>query len=103
METIKKEYDFKPNSEFPRKQLVYDCQEKEVYEYIVFNEDFTNKRAVDLKRSARNSKIAYWQIFDSYELVEQYEKGGLKGKLKEVASQLDVDSNPVIMVVKHKK
>ena len=103
LETIKKEYDFKPDSEFPSKELVYDVQDKEVYEYVVFNEDFTKKREVDLKRPASNSEIAYWQTFNAYELVELYEKGGLKGKLKDVAAKLNVEDNPVNMIVKHKK
>ena len=104
IETIKKEFDFKKrNNNFPRNQLVYDCQDKKIYEYIVYNEDFTNKRTVDMVRPAMSSEIAYWQVFEAYELVELYEKGELKGKLKEVAAQLDVDSNPVIMAVKHKK
>ena len=28
---------------------------------------------------------------------------GLKGKLKEIATTLDEESNPVIMLIKHKK
>jgi hypothetical protein len=37
------------------------------------------------------------------ELIEAYEKGQLKGKLKEIAAGLDEDSNPVIMLAKYKK
>ncbi|MDR1557950.1 MAG: 6-bladed beta-propeller, partial [Tannerellaceae bacterium] len=41
---------------------------------------------------------------DAYQLVENYKKGKLKeGKLKEIAATLDEDSNPVIMLAKHKK
>ena len=37
-------------------------------------------------------------------LVEIYKKGQLKdGKLKEIASRLDEEDNPVIMLVKQKK
>ena len=38
------------------------------------------------------------------QLVEIYKKGQLKdGKLKEIASRLDEEDNPVIMLVKQKK
>jgi hypothetical protein len=42
-------------------------------------------------------------LFAAYELVEAYEKGGLKGKLKEIAAELNEESNPVIMLAKYKK
>jgi hypothetical protein len=35
--------------------------------------------------------------------VESYKKGELKGRLKEIAAELDEESNPVIMLIKHKK
>ena len=37
------------------------------------------------------------------DLVEAYEKGQLKGKLKEIAANLDEESNPVVMLLKKKK
>jgi len=50
-----------------------------------------------------NSEILSWQPLQAHELVETYEKGKLKGRLKEIAAELDEDSNPVIMLIKHKK
>ena len=50
-----------------------------------------------------NDEIASWQILEAYQLVEDYEKGKLKGKLKEIASKLDKEDNPVIMLIKYKK
>ena len=51
-----------------------------------------------------NNEIAFYRKIESYELVEAYEKGELKdGKLKEIAAQLNPESNPVIMIAKHKK
>lgn len=33
----------------------------------------------------------------------QYENDELKGKLKEIAAELDDESNPVVMLIKYKK
>ncbi|MDH6358178.1 hypothetical protein M2135_003185, partial [Parabacteroides sp. PF5-9] len=35
--------------------------------------------------------------------LDAYEKGQLKGKLKEIAAGLHEESNPVIMLAKYKK
>lgn len=48
-----------------------------------------------------NREIEHATSLDAFRLVEIYEKGQLKdGKLKEIASRLDEDDNPVIMLVK---
>jgi hypothetical protein len=49
------------------------------------------------------SEIAFLQKLEAYVLVEAYEKGRLKGRLKDVAAGLDEESNPVIMLAKHKR
>jgi argininosuccinate lyase len=49
-----------------------------------------------------NNEIAFCQKLETYELVESYEKGQLKGKLKEIAAEIEEESNPVIMIVKYK-
>ena len=36
-------------------------------------------------------------------LLEKYEKGELKGRLKEIASQLDIEDNPVLVLVRFKE
>jgi hypothetical protein len=50
-----------------------------------------------------NEEIATWHSLEAPDLVQAYEKGQLKGRLKELAAELDEESNPVIMLVKHKK
>jgi hypothetical protein len=50
-----------------------------------------------------NHEIGSWQALEAHELVESYERGELKGQLKEIAATLKEDDNPVIMPVKHKK
>jgi hypothetical protein len=46
--------------------------------------------------------IATWQSLEADKLVEACEKGQLKGRLKEIAAELDEEDNPVIMLIKHK-
>ena len=87
---------------FPQTQLVYDTQENTIFEYSVYNDDFSNKKRVGIGAPV-NSEIAFWQRLEAYQLVEAFERGELKGRLKEIASTLDEEDNPVIMLVKHKK
>ena len=88
---------------YPTINLVYDRQEKTIYEYTIVNEDFTNQTITNLFPQNGNDEIAFWRKIEAYQLVEAYKKGELKGKLKEVAADLNEDSNPVIMLVKYKK
>ena len=104
METVKKVYDFATQDGFPSTDLVYDKQENAIFQYAVYNDDYSNKKQVYMMSRPVNDKIASWQPLEAYQLVEAYEKGELKyGKLKEIASKLDAEDNPVIMLVKHKK
>ena len=102
MQTITKKYDFETWRGFPYNVLVYDKQENAVFEYTMYNDDFTNRRHVFISPPV-NHEIVACQILQSYQLVEAYEKGQLKGRLKEIAAGLDVEDNPVIMLVKHKR
>ncbi|GHU77128.1 hypothetical protein FACS189414_3980 [Bacteroidia bacterium] len=81
---------------------VYDKQEKTIYRYSLYNSNYSNKQQVYWSE-ALNQKIATWQHLEAPDLVEAYKEGRLKGKLKEIATELDEDSNPVIMLLKHKK
>jgi hypothetical protein len=107
MQTVKKTYDFGADSGFPRTDLMYDRQENAIFECIVFNDDFKDKRSLSLVYEMpmftfANKDIAFMKRLEANELVEAYEKGLLKGKLKEIAATLDEESNPVIMLVKYK-
>ena len=103
IQNVKKEYDFATNKGFPRTDLVYDVQEKSIFICTVFNGDYTNERPVNMFRDPGNEEIAFWQSLEADHLFEFFEKGQLKGKLKEIATGLDEEANPVIMLVKHKK
>ena len=93
--------------DFPINKLMYDRTDKKIFEYTVYNGDYANKKTIDeihpVSTNNYNIEIAFHQKIEAYELFEANEKGGLKGELKKVASSLDEDSNPVIMLAKHKK
>ena len=97
MEAITKEIEFSPTD------LVYDKQEKALFRYKVYNSDYTNDKEAFLKSTPLNGEIPSCQYLEAWELVQNYEGGRLKGKLKEVAAKLDSEDNPVIMLIKHKK
>jgi hypothetical protein len=108
MQTVRKEFNFAANTGFPRTDLMYDRQENTLHECVVYNDDFTDKKPLSLvyetfMLALLNSDIACMIKLEAYELVEAYEKGELKGRLKDVAATLDEDSNPVIMLIKHRK
>lgn len=103
MEALKREYDFKTNEGFPTKDLLYDKEARSIFEYTVYNNDYSNKTAVNMKTFPVSNEIASCQTLDAHQLMEDYEEGKLKGRLKEIAAELNEESNPVIMLIKHKK
>jgi cytochrome oxidase Cu insertion factor (SCO1/SenC/PrrC family) len=105
MESVKKTNDF--DKAFSGTDMIYDRQEKAIFQYTVYNGDFSEKKE---KRKINMHGLKYvsreimeLQSLEPFELIESYQKGELKGKLKEIAATLDEDDNPVIMLIKHKK
>ncbi|MDR2145397.1 MAG: 6-bladed beta-propeller [Tannerella sp.] len=86
----------------PQTQLVYDKQENTIFEYSVYNDDFSNRKQIGIGTPV-NTEIAFWQKLDAYQLVEAYGKGELKGRLKEISAGLEEEDNAVIMLVKYKQ
>ena len=85
---------------------MYDKQENALFEYVVHNADFPTEQPFSMMVSEvtfGNDEIALVHKLEAYELVEAYQKGKLKGKLKEIAAGLEEDSNPVLMLIKYKK
>jgi hypothetical protein len=105
METIENIYDFNKQSGFPKKYFMYDRQEKTFAGYTIYNGEYLTPKEIYMSAFRRliNHDIESWLRLESHELVELYKKGELKGKLKEIAAELDEESNPVIMLIKHKK
>ena len=102
MESIQKDYNL-ATSGFPSKNLMYDKQEKTIYEYTVYNDDFTDRTVNMSSRCMNDEIIAFYERLEAFQLVEAYKKGQLKGRLKDIAATLDEEDNPVIMLVKHRK
>ena len=104
IQSIKKTFDFEKGFGFPVTNLVFDKQENALFEPTVYNDDFTTQIRVGMWSNSVNHEIATFQIIEAYQLVDDYKEGRLKdGKLKEIASKLDEEDNPVIMLIKHKK
>ena len=83
---------------------VYDKEEKSLYQVAVYNNDYAEKRTVAMTAKSINREIENVTSLNASPLVEIYKKGQLKeGKLKEIASRLDEEDNPVIMLIKQKK
>ena len=99
MQNFKKEQD----EGYTTTELVYDKQEKNIFNSTVYNDDYTNKSPLSMIRATVNTEIAFWAKLEAYELIESYEKGELSGRLKEIAAGLDEEDNAVIMLVKYKK
>ena len=97
--TIKKK--MKDNFSFPSVDLIYDKKDKSIYTYVIRNADFEGSK-VALWESSLNPEIASYRTLYAHELVEANEEGKLKGRLKEIASTLDEEDNPVIMLMKQK-
>lgn len=83
--------------------VMYDKHENACFRYQVHNNDYTKNEEVSFKSRPLNREIPSCQSLDAPKLVADYQKGRLKGRLKEIASKLNEDDNPVIMLIKHKK
>jgi len=109
MEIVKKDFD-PVTKTMSSTDLLYDRQKNALFEYEVYNIDYAEKKCISFSPlnttigpRPLNDEIASWQVLEAYQLVDDYEKGQLKGRLKEIASKLDEEDNPVIMLIKYKK
>ena len=104
MQTVKNVFNFEKGNGFYTDELVYDKEEKALFQVAVYNGDYAEKRPVAMTASPVNREIEDVTSINASRLVEIYKKNQLKdGKLKEIASRLDEEDNPVIMLVKQKK
>ena len=99
LQTIDKTFNPKTGRGFPSHDLVIDRQTNDIFSSVVLNDDYSSKQQVDMIRLAQNGKVSCVQALQAHKLIEAYEKGELKGKLKEIASTLNEDSNPVLMIL----
>ena len=68
--------------DFPLQTYYMTNKKKAIFEYIVYNNDYSEKRAVNMKSLPVDDKIASWQSIEASQLIEDYEKGKLKRRLK---------------------
>ena len=82
---------------------MYDKQDKSVYQATIYNAEYKDKKQVAVTARSINSEIEGAVSLEAPQLIEVYEKGGLKdGTLKEIVSKLNEEDNPIIMVLKQK-
>lgn len=87
------------------KRLLYDLENNTIIEPLFFNNDFKESEIsnevtkLNFHESDNNCGIIG---IPADKLVEGLEKGELSGKLKEIASTLKEDDNPVLMIIKFK-
>lgn len=109
MQAVAKKFNFGIDKDVPRTDLVYDKQENSIFECVIYNSDFTDKIPVNIMLEifmlniVNNDEIAFTRKLEPFDLVEAYKEGKLKGRLKDIAAELDEESNGVIMVAKYKR
>ncbi|MDD4514764.1 6-bladed beta-propeller [Massilibacteroides sp.] len=103
MQAIEKKFNFTTGSGFPTTDLFYDTEKKAVFRAVVLNNDYVKEKRVDMITRPVNGTIAAFQILNANQLVEAYENNELKGALKDIAAELNEESNPVVMLMKYKK
>ena len=110
LQTVENAYDTETGVGFTTRDLFYDKTEGEVYEYVAYNGDFTDERPLNLVCKFRSTMlavneddVAFVSRIDAPDLVEAYNDGKLRGPLKEIASRLDEEDNPVILIAKYKR
>ena len=100
MQAIEKKFNFEKRRGFASIGLMYDKQENAVFNPVVLNAD--NSKNVDLFSRAGDGEVATFQNLSADRLLDAYQNGELKGRLKEIAAGLNEESNPVIMVIKYR-
>ena len=109
MQKVKMEYDFQTREGFPRTDIAYDKIENKVYEAVVYNDDFLEKMPMKLGVNIfilnifNNEGVSFTETLYAPDLVEALNDGKLRGPLKEIASSLDEEDNPVILIAKYKR
>lgn len=111
MQTVENIFNAQKEVGFPVVELVYDRQKETIYECEMYNNDFLKMEPMTMvynfhdRLYFQNSKdVAFMKKLEAADLVEAYEDGKLKdGPLKEIASTLDEEDNPIIMIAKYKK
>ena len=109
MQKVKMEYDFQTREGFPRTDIAYDKIENKVYEAVVYNGDFLEKMPMKLGVNIfilnifNNEGVSFTETLYAPDLVKALNDGKLRGPLKDIASKIDEEDNPVILIAKYKR
>ena len=68
----------------------------------IINNDYQGQEVYMEDINADQPSGIYLQSIRASSLVKAYEEGKLSGKLKEIASKLEEEDNPVLMIMKLK-
>ena len=108
MQAVERSFNFGIDKDVPRTNLIYDKTEQTAYEGEVINRDFEGT-PVNLWFAHRvimefnDDEIAFATRLEAPDLVDALNDGKLRGPLKEIASGLDEEDNPVILIAKYKR
>ena len=109
MQTVKKDFDFKTDTDLERTDLMYDKETNKIHEITLYNSDYLEKVSVKIMFEIstlsffNNEGAVFSKSLPAHELVDAYKEGKLRGPLKKIASHLDEEDNPVIMIAKYKQ
>lgn len=109
MQTAKKDFDFKMDSDVERTDLMYDKEANKIFRVTIYNADYTEKVPVKIMFEMfmlsfiNKDGVAFSRVLPAFELAEAYKNGKLRGHLKKIAAKLDEEDNPVIMIAKYKR
>ena len=106
LNTIERKFDFETREGFKTVTLVYDKKGDQFYESTIINGDYIDNESIPISSPILNLiSVPAGQFvlgLEAYKLVELHKAGKLKGKLAEVASTLNEDDNPVLMIATFK-
>lgn len=92
---------------WPDKTFLQDRYTGECTQIKLADKNITDKKYRFRHRASANlftpPKGSIMQYYPAYRLIELYKEGKLQGELKEIASKLGEDDNPVLMLAKFKE
>lgn len=102
MQSVEKKWDFENNEGFKSENLLLDRIKGTIHRYEIYNRDFEGQE-IDLSMGSFHKNIVLALSMNPFDLIESNNSGKLEGRLKEIASGLGEEDNPVIMLAKPKK
>lgn len=102
--SVKKQINSLTNQTPPVKEFMYDYETNEIYKPIIFNMDDLSRSPITL--DSFNCELLANQcrlVLFADRIIELYQQNQLTGNLKEIASKLKEDDNPIVMFIDFNK